>query len=294
MRRTVSARNRNRVPDRSMTTDGPSFAGLVLDRPRLMGIVNVTPDSFSDGGHYADAQAAIDHGRRLVEAGADILDIGGESTRPGAAPVSLQQELDRVSPVIEALAGDGALISIDTRHARVMEAAAQAGANIINDVTALEGEGSLETAARLGLPVILMHMRGAPATMQDAPVYTDVVAEVRSYLADRVAACEAAEIARSALCVDPGIGFGKTKDHNAALLAHLDAIAPPGVPLLLGVSRKSFIAHVSKGEAADDRLAGSLAAAVLGAERGAAIVRVHDVAATAQALAVQQAIFHAR
>jgi dihydropteroate synthase len=259
-----------------------------------MGIVNVTPDSFSDGGRYLGAEAAIAHGRRLLDEGADILDVGGESTRPGAAPVPVEEELSRVLPVIEALAADGALVSVDTRHAVVMARAAEAGASIINDVTALEGEGAMETAAGLELPVILMHMQGEPSTMQDAPAYDDVIGEVRAYLSARVAACEAAGIARADICVDPGIGFGKTLAHNAALLAHLDEVAPPDIPLLLGASRKSFIAYASQGEPADLRLAGSIAAALLGAARGAAFLRVHDVAATAQALAVQRAVFDAR
>lgn len=270
-----------------------AFAGVALDRPRLMGIVNVTPDSFSDGGHHADARAAIAHARKLVDDGADFLDVGGESTRPGAAPVSLAEEMDRVLPVIEALGRDGVPVSVDTRHAAVMRAAVAAGAAIINDVQALEGDGALAAAAELGVPVILMHMRGEPGTMQDNPVYGDVVADVRDYLSTRVAACEGAGIARADICVDPGIGFGKTKDHNAALIAHLAETAPRGLPILLGVSRKSFVAHVSKGEPADRRLAGSLAAALAGLDAGAHILRVHDAAETAQAVAVWRAIRNA-
>lgn len=269
-----------------MSTPDLKFAGLSLDSPRLMGIVNVTPDSFSDGGQFFDPSVAIEHARRLRDEGADILDVGGESTRPGAAPVSLQQELDRVLPVIEALAGEGALVSIDTRHAAVMRAAVAAGAAIINDVTALEGDGALQAAADLGVPVVLMHMQGTPASMQDAPTYDDVIGEVRAYLEARITACVAAGIARANICVDPGIGFGKDKNHNAALIQNLFKTAPDDVPILLGVSRKSFIAHVSQNEPADQRLAGSIAAAVLGVERGAQLLRVHDVAETAQALRV--------
>lgn len=277
-----------------MAVAAQAFAGVVLDRPRLMGIVNVTPDSFSDGGRYADARAAVDHARRLRDDGADFLDVGGESTRPGAKPVSVAEEMDRVLPVIEALAGDGVPVSIDTRHAPVMRAAVAAGAAIINDVKALEGKDALTAAAELAVPVILMHMKGEPGTMQRSPVYGDVVGEVRAYLAARVAACGVAGIPRADICVDPGIGFGKTKDHNAALIAHLADIAPAGVPVLLGVSRKSFVAHVSKDEPADRRLAGSLAAALAGLDAGAHILRVHDVAETAQAVAVWQAIRGAR
>lgn len=277
-----------------MTHTPPTFAGLSLDRPLVMGVVNVTPDSFSDGGRFLDPSDAIDQGFRLLAEGADILDVGGESTRPGAAPITEAEEINRVLPVVTALAAVGACVSVDTRHARVMAAAVDVGAAILNDVTALQGEGSLETAARLQKPVILMHMQGEPGTMQDNPSYGDVVADVRAYLAARVAAAQAVGIARSNICVDPGIGFGKTKDHNAALIAYLDTLAPDGVPVLLGVSRKSFIAHVSNNEPADQRLAGSIAAAVMGMQRGAAILRVHDVAETRQALAVFQAIAAAR
>lgn len=277
-----------------MPSSSTTFAGLSLDKPLVMGIVNVTPDSFSDGGQFHETSAAVAQGRQLVAEGADILDIGGESTRPGAAPVSEQQEMDRVLPVIEGLVDVGVPLSIDTRHAAVMRAAVAAGASVINDVTALEGEGALAAAAALGVPVILMHMQGEPGTMQNAPHYGNVVREVRDYLNARAAACEAAGVKRANICVDPGIGFGKTKEHNAALIAHLDTLAPQGVPLLLGVSRKSFIAHVSRDEPTADRLAGSVAAAVLGVEHGAAILRVHDVAETVQALAVWGAVQAAR
>ena len=268
-----------------------TFAGLPLDRPLVMGIVNVTPDSFSDGGDHLDPVRAIESGLAMREAGADILDVGGESTRPGAAPVSIEQEQARVLPVIEGLAASGVAISIDTRHAEVMAAAARLGAGIINDVTALSGDpASLETAARLDLPVILMHMQGEPQTMQANPLYDDVVEEVLAYLKLRVAACEAAGIAKQKIAVDPGIGFGKTLDHNLELIRHLERFQETGCPVLLGASRKSFIGKLGGGAEPKDRLAGSLAVAIEGARRGAKILRVHDVAETVQALALWRAI----
>jgi dihydropteroate synthase len=259
-----------------------------------MGIVNVTPDSFSDGGDRLDPAAAIAAGRRMLEEGAEILDIGGESTRPGAEPVGIEEECARVLPVIEALAADGALVSIDSRHAAVMRAAVEAGASIVNDVTALTGDPeSLAAVAALEVPVILMHMQGEPRTMQADPRYGDVVAEVRGFLGERAAACESAGIARADICIDPGIGFGKTVAHNLALLKHLEAIRELGYPVLIGASRKSFIGKLSHGEAPKQRLGGSLAVALAAAERGAAILRVHDVAETAQALALWRAISEA-
>ncbi len=268
-----------------------AFAGLSLDRPRIMGIVNVTPDSFSDGGDFLDPTVAVAHGRALVDQGADILDIGGESTRPGAAPTGPDDELARVLPVIEGLAGIGVPLSIDTRRAGVMRRAVAAGASIVNDVTALTGDpDSLDTVARLGVSVVLMHMRGEPGTMQDNPSYGDVVSEVRDYLADRVSACEKAGIPRQRIAVDPGIGFGKTLTHNLSLFAHLDRLDDIGCPVLLGASRKRFIAGLCGDVAPKDRLAGSLAAALRGVAAGARILRVHDVAATRQALTVWTAI----
>ncbi len=254
----------------------------------IMGIVNVTPDSFSDGGQHADAASAIAHGLALAQAGADLLDVGGESTRPGAPPVDPQEEIRRVVPVIRELAERGLLISIDTRHAVVMEAALAAGARIINDVTALEGDpASVQVAARSGAPVILMHMRGNdPRTMQNDPSYGDVVAEVYRYLGGRVAALEAAGIPKARLCVDPGIGFGKTPAHNLALLRHLQLLHGLGCAVLLGASRKRFISAVSADEPPQDRLGGSIAAAITAFAAGVQIVRVHDVAETAQARAV--------
>jgi dihydropteroate synthase len=267
------------------------FAGLALDRPHIMGVVNVTPDSFSDGGRFAGREAAIAHGRALLEAGADIIDIGGESTRPGAAPVSLQEELDRVIPVIAELAGAGALVSVDTRHAAVMTAAIEAGARIVNDVTALAGDAaSLEVVARSNAAVVLMHMRGEPRTMQQDPVYDDAPLDIYDFFAERLAACAAAGIAADRIALDPGIGFGKRDPHNLAILADFAVFHGLGCALLLGVSRKSFIGRLSRGEDADHRLPGSLAAALAGLERGAHIIRAHDVAETAQAFSIWRAI----
>lgn len=272
----------------ALSTPRPPFAGLDLARPLVMGIVNVTPDSFSDGGEFAGTDAAIAHGRALLAAGADILDIGGESTRPGAAPVSPAEEAARVVPVIRALAGDGAVISIDTRHALVMAAALDAGAAIVNDITALEGDpDSLALVAARGCPVVLMHMRGDdPRTMQDAPSYADAALDVMDYLLARVAACVAGGIPRDRIAVDPGIGFGKTVEHNLDILRHAALYHGTGCALLVGLSRKRFIAALSRGEAPKDRLAGSLAAGLACFDRGTHILRVHDVAETVQARAL--------
>jgi dihydropteroate synthase len=268
-----------------------SFAGIGLDRPLLMGIVNVTPDSFSDGGRYIVPDIAIAHGRSLAAQGADIIDVGGESTRPGAAPVPVEEEIARVIPVVRALAADGLTVSVDTRNAPVMRAALDAGARIINDVTALTHDpDSLAVAAASRAGIILMHIQGEPATMQAAPTYEDVLREVYDWLEERLRACRAAGIPDERLCVDPGIGFGKTVAHNCAILANLERFRGLGVPLLLGVSRKRFIAALGRGESAAERLPGSLAAALAGLARGAQILRVHDVAETAQAVAVWRAI----
>ncbi|NNG04092.1 MAG: dihydropteroate synthase [Inquilinus sp.] len=262
---------------------GPADAAL----PRLMGVVNVTPDSFSDGGDFADPGRAIEHGLALLEEGADILDIGGESTRPGAEPVSPDEEAARVLPVIEALARAGATISIDTRHAVTLRAALDAGATILNDVTALTGDpDSLATAAASGAPVVLMHMQGQPRTMQADPRYDDAPLDVYDFLAARVAACEAAGLPRERLTIDPGIGFGKTAAHNARILRHTALLHGLGCPVLIGVSRKRFIAALSRDEPPKQRLGGSLAAALAAVAQGAQILRVHDVAQTRQALAV--------
>lgn len=256
-----------------------------------MGIINVTPDSFSDGGDRFDPGLAVAEGERLAAEGADILDIGGESTRPGAQPIDPQEECDRVVPVIAALAKRGYCLSVDTRHALVMERALDAGARIVNDITALTGEAeSLPLVAARRAPVVLMHMQGDPRTMQQAPHYEDVVGEVAAYLAERLAACRAAGLPDEALCVDPGIGFGKTLQHNLTLLAQAGRFAALGVAVLIGVSRKSFIGRLSAGEAPKDRFPGSLAAGLAALARGGHILRVHDVAETAQALKVWQAI----
>ncbi len=264
---------------------------LDLAQPRVMGILNVTPDSFSDGGRFLDREAALAQGRALVAEGADLLDVGGESTRPGAEPVPVQEELDRVIPVIEALAGELPVpLSVDTSKPEVMRAAVAAGASLINDVAALRRPGALAAAAESGVPVCLMHMQGEPGTMQREPSYRDVVAEVRNFLAGRIAACEAAGIPRDRLLVDPGFGFGKTLAHNLALLRDLPALRSLGVAVLAGLSRKAMIGALLDGAPVDERLYGSLAAAVLAVERGAAIVRVHNVAPTVQALRIVAAV----
>jgi dihydropteroate synthase len=268
------------------------FAGLSLDRPRLMGVINVTPDSFSDGGEAFAAEAAIARGLQLWREGADIIDVGGESTRPGAAPVGVRDELERVIPVVRGLAAAGVLVSIDTRHARVMAASIEAGARIVNDVTALTGDaGALPLVARCGVSAVLMHMQGDPRTMQDAPAYEHAADEVRAWLADRVDACRAAGVPKSHLAVDPGIGFGKTVAHNLDILGRLSLYRDIGCALVVGVSRKSIIARLSRGEPPPkQRVAGSLAAGLAALQRGAHILRVHDVAETRQAVDVWQAI----
>ena len=264
---------------------------LKLDRTRVMGIVNVTPDSFSDGGDHASTDAAVAHALKLAEAGADLLDIGGESTRPGAQEVSLEEELRRVVPVIERLARQTGLpISVDTCKPEVMRAAVQAGAGMINDVCALRREGALDTAAALGVPVVLMHMLGEPRSMQEDPRYDDVVAQVHRFLAERIFAAELAGIPKKHLVADPGFGFGKTTAHNLELLAGLERLAELGVPVLAGLSRKRSIGELTGRQAAAERAAGSVAAHLLAAQRGARIVRVHDVAATVDALKVWEAV----
>ncbi|WAC64638.1 dihydropteroate synthase [Pseudoxanthomonas sp. SL93] len=264
---------------------------LKLDRARVMGIVNVTPDSFSDGGAHDTLEAAVAHGLRLAEEGADILDIGGESTRPGAEEVSLEEELRRVIPVIERLAKETALpISIDTSKPEVMRAAVQAGAGMINDVFALRRDGALEAAASLGVPVVLMHMQGEPRSMQAAPQYDDVVGEVHRFLAERIFAAEMAGIARKHIVVDPGFGFGKDTAHNLQLLAQLDRFVELGVPVLAGLSRKRSIGQLTGRDIASERVSGSVAAHLIAVQRGARLVRVHDVAATVDALKVWTAV----
>lgn len=265
---------------------------FALDRPLVMGIVNVTPDSFADGGRHFSAAAAIEHGLRLREEGADILDIGGESTRPGAQPVCADEELDRVLPVLAGLLHSGAALSVDTMKPPVMIAALAAGADMINDVNAFRAAGAVEavTAGNAGLCV--MHMRGEPRTMQAAPVYGDVVAEVRAFLEDRVAAMRNAGIARDRLVVDPGFGFGKTLAHNLALFKALPALVDIA-PVLVGVSRKSMLGLLT-GRPVEERLPASVTAAVLALRRGAAMVRVHDVGATLDAIKVWQALENER
>jgi dihydropteroate synthase len=255
-----------------------------------MGILNVTPDSFADGGRHARLDDAVRGGLRMAADGADLLDVGGESTRPGAAPVSLAEELDRVIPVIEALRRETDLpISVDTSKPDIMRAAVAAGAGMVNDIRGLREPGALEAAAALGVPVCLMHMQGEPRTMQRGPRYDDVIGEVRHFLGERIRACEAAGLARHQLLVDPGFGFGKTLEHNLALLAGLPALAALGCPILVGLSRKSMLGHLL-GREVGERLPGSLALAVLAAERGAAVIRVHDVAPTVDALRVLAAV----
>ena len=264
---------------------------LKLDRTRVMGIVNVTPDSFSDGGDHASTDAAVAHALKLAAEGADLLDVGGESTRPGAQEVSLEEELRRVVPVIERLARQTGLpISVDTCKPEVMRAAVQAGAGMINDVCALRREGALDTAAALGVPVVLMHMLGEPRSMQEDPRYDDVVAQVHRFLAERIFAAELAGIPKKHLVADPGFGFGKTTAHNLELLAGLERLAELGVPVLAGLSRKRSIGELTGRQAPAERVAGSVAAHLLAAQRGARIVRVHDVAATVDALKVWEAV----
>ena len=264
---------------------------LRLDRPQVMGIVNVTPDSFSDGGAHDTTDAAVAHALRLVEEGADLLDIGGESTRPGAAEVDVDEELRRVLPVIERLATRVAVpISIDTSKPEVMRAAVDAGAGMINDVYGLRREGALDAAAALGVPVVLMHMQGEPRSMQAAPQYDDVVGEVHRFLAERIFAAEMAGIPKQRIVVDPGFGFGKDTAHNLQLLAQFERFAELGVPVLAGLSRKRSIGELTGRDVPADRVAGSVAAHLIAAQRGAAIVRVHDVAATVDALKVWNAV----
>jgi dihydropteroate synthase len=263
---------------------------LPLDRPRLMGVVNVTPDSFSDGGRYSGVAAAVAHALALIEEGADIIDVGGESTRPGADPVPVDEELRRVIPVIEALAAQTTVpIAIDTSKPEVMTAAVAAGAGLINDVYALRREGALEAAADSGAALCLMHMQGEPRSMQQAPEYNEVVEEVKRFLAERVMACQFAGIDKKRLVVDPGFGFGKTLEHNLALLRGLEQFASLGVPVLVGLSRKSMLGALT-GREVDQRVHASVAAALIAAERGAAILRVHDVAASRDALAIWLAV----
>ncbi len=261
---------------------------LDLSAPRIMGIVNVTPDSFSDGGKFFSRDAALRQAVKLVEDGADILDIGGESTRPGSSPVELQEEIDRVAPVIEAISSElDVPISIDTMKAEVMRAAVAVGAGLINDVNALRADGALQAAAELKVPVCLMHMQGMPQTMQKEPDYQDVVSEVETFLLDRIAACEQAGIPAERIMLDPGFGFGKRARHNLRLMKHLSRLTALPYPVLVGVSRKSIIGDMLKVDV-NERLAGSLALASIAVWQGAKLIRTHDVRETAQAVKLTQ------
>jgi dihydropteroate synthase len=264
---------------------------LTLDRPRVVGILNVTPDSFSDGGQFPSAQAAVEHGLRLAEEGADMLDVGGESTRPGASEITLDEELRRVIPVIEQLAAHTSLpIAVDTSKPEIMRAAVAAGAGMINDVYALRREGALDAAAELRVPICLMHMQGEPRSMQDEPQYEDVVGEVHRFLTDRLFVCEMAGIDRRKVMVDPGFGFGKTLEHNLALLRRLQRFAELGSGVYVGLSRKRMIGTLTGRQDPAQRAAGSAAAALIAAQRGARMLRVHDVAPTVDALKVWHAV----
>ena len=269
------------------------FAGLEMAKPHLMGVINTTPDSFSDGGAHLAPATATASGMSMWQAGASVIDIGGESTRPGAAPITRNQELARVLPPITGLARQNIRLSIDTRHAEVMTRACAAGAAIINDVEALRRDGALDAAAASGAPVIIMHMQGQPETMQDEPHYEFAPVDIYQFLEERIDAAVAAGIAKSHIAVDPGFGFGKTVAHNLQILNWLSLFHGLGVPILFGASRKSTIAKLSKDEPADQRLAGSLALAMAAYRQGAQLLRVHDVGETAQALAVEQALLQA-
>jgi dihydropteroate synthase len=263
---------------------------LDLSRCNIMGILNVTPDSFSDGGSYRDRDSALFQAEKMIEQGASLIDVGGESTRPGAAPVSLQEELDRVIPVVEAIHQNlDTIISVDTSTAEVISQSAAVGAGLINDVRALQREGALAAAAATSLPICLMHMQGQPDTMQQAPSYDDVVNDIHQFLAERVAACAQAGINKDRLILDPGFGFGKALAHNYQLLNQLENFHQLGLPLLVGISRKTMIGKVLNDRPADQRLSGSIAAAVIAAMKGAAILRVHDVAETHDAVQIVEA-----
>lgn len=277
----------------ALTRARAPFAGLSPDRPQgphIMGIVNVTPDSFSDGGDFLDPGAAIAHGEAMLAAGADILDIGGESTRPGAVPVPPEEEERRVLPVIRHFAGKGATVSVDTRHARVMESAAAAGARIVNDIAGLSDPEALPVVARTAIPVVVMHMQGDPGTMQANPTYRDAALDVFDWLEERVARCVAAGVAPERIAVDPGIGFGKKTEHNLAILRYTALYHALGCTVLIGLSRKGFIGRLSREEPPKERLAGSLAAGLETLNQGAQILRVHDVAETAQARALWEGL----
>jgi dihydropteroate synthase len=269
------------------------FAGLDMSKPHVMGVINTTPDSFSDGGVHLAPATAISSGVAMSRAGASIIDIGGESMRPGAEAITRNQELARVLPTISGLSRRNIRLSIDTRHAEVMTRACAAGAAIINDVEALRRDGAVDAAAACGAPVIIMHMQGQPETMQDEPYYDFAPVDIYQFFQERIEAAVAAGIAKSHIAVDPGFGFGKTVAHNLQILNWLSLFHGLGVPIMFGASRKSTIAKLSKGESADQRLAGSLVLAMAAYRQGAQILRVHDVAETVQALAVEQALLQA-
>lgn len=262
---------------------------LSLERPLIMGIVNTTPDSFSDGGRWSDAAAAIQHALKLRDDGADILDVGGESTRPGADAVPVDQEIKRVLPVIQALVGHGCVVSVDTMKPEVMRVALDAGASMVNDVMALQVPGAMDILAASSAAVCLMHMQGEPRTMQHTPVYSDVLGEVNVFLSDRIRACESAGIARERLVIDPGFGFGKTLTHNLTLLKHLQELTQWGVPVMAGMSRKSMLGTLT-GQGVDAREFAGVAAHLSAVARGAKLLRVHNVAAMRDALAIWNAV----
>lgn len=262
---------------------------LDLSRPLIMGILNITPDSFSDGGRYLQGDSALRHAEAMVLQGADIIDVGGESTRPGAAHVSVQQELDRVMPVLEALLALGVPISVDTRKTEVMREALALGVDLVNDIGALEADGALEVVAASNAAVCLMHKQGEPGSMQQAPVYGDVVAEVAAYLRQRASLAQAAGIAPQRIMIDPGFGFGKTQDHNITLLQKLANLSLDGFPVLAGLSRKSMLGAIT-GNVPGERVHESVAAALLAIQRGAAVVRVHDVKPTRDAIKIMEKI----
>jgi dihydropteroate synthase len=260
-----------------------------LDRPKVLGIVNVTADSFSDGGRFLDPAQAVAYGLRLRDEGADFVDVGGESTRPGSAPVALEEELRRVIPVVEALAKEGVAVSVDTMKPEVMRAAIDAGCAVVNDVNAFRASGAIEAVANAKAGLIVMHMKGTPATMQEAPRYGDVVAEVGAFLAERARALEAAGVASHRIALDPGFGFGKTVEHNKALFRAIPALAKIGYPLVAGLSRKKMLGDFT-GRAVAERAAASVAAALLAVQNGASLVRVHDVKDTVDAIRVWMAL----
>jgi len=268
-----------------------SFAGLDLAKPKIMGVINITPDSFSDGGETFFLKDAVSRGRSMLAAGADIIDVGGESTRPGALPVSVDEECGRVVPVIAGLSEEGAIVSIDSRRAKVMAEAFSAGAVIVNDVSALtEDSNSIHFISESGMSVVLSHMQGEPCNMQNNPSYTVPSEEICEYLGSRINACEVAGIPRPKIAVDPGIGFGKTLDHNLEILANIDTYHDLNCALVIGVSRKSFIGQLANIKVPGDRMPGSIAAALAARARGVQIFRVHDVAETRQAFKIWEAI----